>query len=152
MEKKIKKAILTLSKVFPVTHSRKGYPTGFRDKLEKGEKKHTIRSNYDWWAKKMDAINNDRMYLSIREWSGKPYCSPQNELCKIHKIGLQKVTMTYDSNDSVPQIWIDGKQIPIQDVCKNDGLEFNDFVEWFFGHSKSNEFEGVCIQFTNFRY
>lgn len=58
----------------------------------------------------MDAINNNRMYLSIREWSGKPYCSPQNELRQIHKIGLQKVVMTYDSNDDVPQVWIDGKK------------------------------------------
>ena len=152
MEKKVKKAIITLSKVFPATHSRKGDPTGFSGKLEKGEKRHTIRANYDWWAKKMEAINDGRMYLSIREWSGKPYCSPQNELRQIHKIGLQKVEMTYDSNDDVPQVWIDGKKIPIQEVCKNDGLDLDDFIELFFGNSKSNTFDGVCIQFTNFRY
>lgn len=152
MEKKVKKAIVTLSKVYPATHSHKGKPTGLRGKLESGEKIHTIRSNYDWWDKKMEAINDGRMYLSIREWSGKPYASHQNEICQIHKIGLQKVVMTYDSNDDVPQVWIDGKYIPIQEVCKNDGLDLNDFVEWFFAKSKTNIFEGVCIQFTKFRY
>jgi hypothetical protein len=152
MKNNIKKAIITLSKVFPATHSRKGYPTGFSGKLEKGYKKHTIRANYEWWAKKMEAINDGRMYLSIREWSGKPYCSPQNELRQVYNIGLQKIVMTYDSNDDVPQVWIDGKKIPIQEVCKNDGLDLNDFIEWFFGNSKLNTFDGVCIQFTNFRY
>lgn len=152
MEKKIKKAVLTLSKVFPATHSRKGDSTGFSGKLEKGDKKHTIRANYDWWSKKMEAINNGKMYLSIREWSGKPYCSPQNELRQIRKIGLQKVTMILPIDEPLPIIWIDNKEIPIQQVCQNDGLDLKDFIEWFFGNSKSNIFDGVCIQFTDFRY
>ena len=49
--------------------------------------------------------------IQFHNWrSGKPYCSPQNELRQIHKIGLQKAVMTYDSNDDVPQVWIDGKK------------------------------------------
>jgi hypothetical protein len=152
MEKKIKKAIITLSKVFPATHTKKGQLTGFSTNLKNGQKKHTIRANYGWWANKMDAINDGRMYLSIREWIGKPYYSKQRELCQIHKIELQKVTMTYDSNDAYPQIWIDNKKIPIELVAKNDGLSIDDFTEFFFGNSKSNVFEGVCIQFTDFKY
>ena len=37
-------------------------------------------------------------------------------------------------------------------VAKNDGLTVEQFVEWFFGESKSNVFEGVVLQFTSFRY
>lgn len=68
------------------------------------------------------------------------------------KIGLQHITMTYGVDDAVPQIWIDGKQIPIEIVAKNDGLTVEQFVEWFFGESKSNVFEGVVLHFTSFRY
>jgi hypothetical protein len=151
MDKKVKKAIITLSKVFPATHNRNGEPTGFRDKLGNGTKIHTIRANYEWWAKKMQAINNGRMFLSIREWSGKPYYSPQIEIRQIHKIGLQKVKMIYAINDVEPKVWIDGKLIPVQEVCKNDGLSLLDFIDWFFG-AGNHDYEGACIQFTDFRY
>lgn len=40
---------------------------------------------------------------------------------------------------------VDGKQIPIEIVAKNDGLTVEQFVEWFFGESKSNVFEGRCV-------
>ena len=43
MEKK--KIVLTLSKVFPVTSSQAGEPTGFEEKLKTGVKLHTIRAN-----------------------------------------------------------------------------------------------------------
>lgn len=34
----------------------------------------------------------------------------------------------------------------------NDGLSTEDFVNWFFGRNHDNIFEGVVIQFTDFRY
>lgn len=43
MEKK--KVILTLCRIFPVTHSKAGEPTGFEGKLKDGKKIHTIRYN-----------------------------------------------------------------------------------------------------------
>lgn len=90
--------------------------------------------------------------LSVREWTGRPYNSEQREFAQYDKIGLQHITMTYGVDDAVPQIWIDGKQIPIEIVAKNDGLTVEQFVEWFFGESKSNVFEGVVLHFTSFRY
>ena len=76
----------------------------------------------------------------------------EREFAQYDKIGLQHITMTYGVDDAVPQIWIDGKQIPIEIVAKNDGLTVEQFVEWFFGESKSNVFEGVVLHFTSFRY
>ena len=151
MEKK--KVIITLCKVFPAAHSRSGKPTGFEEKLKNGSKIHTIRENKNGiWNKWCADINGGRKYLSVREWSGKPYNSQQRELMRFEDIGLQEVTMTYGCDDAVPQIWIDGKNVPIEEVAKNDGLTVNEFIEWCFSNNSENVLEGVVIQFTKFRY
>lgn len=151
MEKK--KVILTLCKVFPATHSRAEEVTGFEDKLANGSKIHTIRYNAkDVWDGRIEGIASGRKYLSVREWTGRPYNSTQREFARFERVGLQHITMTYNMDDAVPQVWIDNKKIPIEVVAANDGLSVSDFVEWFFGSSKSNVFEGVVIHFTNFRY
>lgn len=148
-----KKVILTLCKVFPVAHSRAGEPTEFEKKLKTGEKKHTIRYNAkNVWAQRYKGIASGAKYLSLREWTGRPYNSEQRELARCEKIGLQHITMTYGTDDSVPQAWVDGKKVPVEQIAKNDGLSVADFVEWFFGSSKSNVFEGEVIHFTDFRY
>lgn len=151
MEKK--KVILTLCKSFPVTHSKAGEATGFEEKLKEGRKIHTIRYNAkNVWDERYKGISSGKKYLSVREWTGRPYNSEQRELSRLDEIGLQHVTMTYGADDAYPQVWIDGKQVPIQEVAKNDGLSVEDFVEWFFGNSKENVFEGVVIHFTDFKY
>ncbi len=151
MEKK--KVILTLCKSFPVTHSKAGEATGFEEKLKEGRKIHTIRYNAkNVWDERYKGISSGKKYLSVREWTGRPYNSEQRELSRFDEIGLQHVTMTYGADDVYPQVWVDGKQVPIQEVAKNDGLSVEDFVEWFFGNNKGNTFEGVVIHFTDFRY
>nr|UWG84734.1 MAG: hypothetical protein [Bacteriophage sp.] len=148
-----KKVILTLCKVFPVTHSRAGEKTGFEQKLKNGIKKHTIRYNAkDVWDKRYNDISKSKKYLSVREWTGRPYNSEQREFARYDKIGLQKITMTYSSTDEVPQCWVDGKHVSAYDLAKNDGLSVEDFTEWFFGCNKGNVFDGVIIHFTDFRY
>ncbi len=148
-----KKVILTLCKVFPVTHSRAGEKTGFEQKLKNGIKKHTIRYNAkDVWDKRYNDISKSKKYLSVREWTGRPYNSEQREFARYDKKGLQKITMTYSSTDEVPQCWVEGKQVSAYDLAKNDGLSVEDFTEWFFGCNKGNVFDGVIIHFTDFRY
>lgn len=128
-------------------------PTEFEGKLKEHKKIHTIRYNKNGvWDKRYKDIASGKKYLSVREWTGRPYNSEQREFAQYDKIGLQHITMTYGVDDAVPQIWIDGKQIPIEIVAKNDGLTVEQFVEWFFGESKSNVFEGVVLHFTSFRY
>lgn len=148
-----KKVVVTLCRVFPVTHSLARKPTEFEGKLKEHKKIHTIRYNKNGvWDKRYKDIASGKKYLSVREWTGRPYNSEQREFAQYDKIGLQHITMTYGVDDAVPQIWIDGKQIPIEIVAKNDGLTVEQFVEWFFGESKSNVFEGVVLHFTSFRY
>lgn len=148
-----KKVVLTLCRVFPVSHTKAGEPTGFEKKLKSASKIHTIRYNKNGvWDKRYKDIASGKKYLSVREWTGRPYNSEQREFARYDKIGLQHITMTYDSEDAYPKIWIDNKKVPVEVVAKNDGLSVENFVEWFFGNSKSNVFEGVVVHFTSFKY
>ena len=64
---------LTLSQVFPSYMPKAGEPTEFKDAFAKHRKIHTIRANYDFWAKRFEKIAAGEACLSIREWVGKPY-------------------------------------------------------------------------------
>ena len=153
MEKK--KVIITLSKFFPATHSKAGSPTHFEDGLKSGRKIHTIRMDKKFlWEKRCKDINSGKKFLDVREWTGRPYNSEQRRLAEFQRIGLQHITMTYSSTDAVPQAWVGGKKIPVEELAKNDGLSTEDFIEFFFGSKlyNSNTFEGVVIHFTDFRY
>lgn len=152
-----KKVILTLSKAFPKSHSKSGINTLFAVKLLTGRKLHTIRKDdKKLWEKKAADINNGKKMLCVREWTGRPYNSEQADIKSFVQIGLQHITMTYGADDELPQVWVDGKKVPIETVAENDGLSVEDFVEWFFGtdlyKNDGNVFEGVVIHFTDFRY
>lgn len=146
----MKKAVLLVSKRFPASHERCGELTGFREKLLKG-KIHTIRENGNYWQKKAKLIESGEAYLSIREWTGKPYCSPQAEILQLPKVGVQTITMSWTANDTMPVVCIDGKQFfDLKTPAANDGLEQSDFLSWFF--ATKNDFQGVILHFTEFRY
>lgn len=147
MEKK--KIVLTLSKVFPVTHSLAGEPTNFEAKLTAGTKIHTIRANTAGvWDNRFKEIDEGRKVLCVREWTGKPYNSEQREFARFEKIGLQHIQMF---NGPIVQIKVDGKLVPLEEVAAHDGLSVDQFLEWFFGDGQTY-FEGVVIHFTDFRY
>jgi hypothetical protein len=148
----MKKATLLVSKRFPAKHTRAGQATNFKEKIERREKIHTIRDNYDWWEQKASLIQKGEMELCIRSWIDQPYNSKQEEWSRLQKIGLQKITMTYDSTDGYPKAFVEDKQIPIQELAMHDGLSVEDFIDWFFGSGKTNVYDGVIIHFTNFTY
>lgn len=76
-----KKVVVTLCRVFPVTHSLAGKPTEFEGKLKEHKKIHTIRYNKNGvWDKRYKDIASGKKYLSVREWTGRPYNSEQREL------------------------------------------------------------------------
>lgn len=153
-----KKIIITLSRVFPVTLSRRGEPTDFATKLASGEKKHTIRRNYDLWKVNAEKMERGKSYLSIRQWSGKPYNSPQVEIAQRHNpIGVQPIELYYHADNDTITAKIDGREWLDADcytLAKNDGLSIQDFKEWFFGKDPKEDkvFIGGIIHFTDFRY
>lgn len=141
----MKTFVLTVSRIFPKSHKRAGEQTRFVEKINNGEKIHTIRANYELWEKRAKQINDGKAILSIRYWSGKPYKSKQVEFCRLTKIGLQKL----DNPKNFIWAEIDGKKCNWEDVAKNDGLSFYDFCEWF-KVSQNNPM--AVIHFTEWRY
>ena len=77
------KAVVTLGKYFGPKHPRKGQETGFIAKVADGRKVHTCRSNYGYWRAKIEKITATGGVLSVRQWSAKPYRSPQEVITEI---------------------------------------------------------------------
>lgn len=157
--------VITLSQVFPVTHSRKGEPTGFKDKFlnaikavpEEWWKLHTIRANYELWKKRFEKIERGEACLSIRQWAGKPYRSKQVEIARLTRedgIGLQELRIVNEKykGRGIMLGYVDGEQKKdfFHTLSQNDGLSFNDWLEWFKGCNFNKPL--AIIHFTKFRY
>ncbi len=158
---------LTLSQVFPSTHSRAGEPTDFEAAFHSGQplpkertfckfkKLHTIRANYDFWAKRFEKIAAGEAVLSIRQWVGKPYGkgSTQREIARLTRedgIGLQQLRFTVDM-DCQRVALINGITLPsLRVLANNDGLSLEDWNDWFSGYDCSKPM--AIIHFTNYRY
>ena len=166
----MKTYVIMLAKTFPRGHSRFGDSTKFKkfllrvlenydeDEIGKwdcwplfihdGKKIHTIRDNYDMWKKRFDEIDAGKACLSIREWEGKPYRSKQVEIIRLTKedgIGLQKLTF----NERM-QSCVEGKTIREGHIAYNDGLQWDDWEDWFKNCDMSKPL--AIIHFTKFRY
>lgn len=158
---------LTLSQVFPSTHSRAGEHTDFEAAFHSGQplpkertfckfkKLHTIRANYDFWAKRFEKIAAGEAVLSIRQWVGKPYGkgSTQREIARLTRedgIGLQQLRFTVDMDCQRVAI-INGITLPsLRVLANNDGLSLEDWNDWFSGYDCSKPM--AIIHFTNYRY
>lgn len=144
----MKTYVIMISTRFPKSHKRSGDSTGFPLAIKHYDKIHTIRRNYDLWAKRFKEIDNGNAVLSVRIWDGQPYRSKQLEIFNYkqgHGIGIEKL----DDPSNFVFAPIEGKTIPWEVVAKNDGLTFEDFCEWFKVRSK---IPMVIIHFTDFRY
>lgn len=180
--KKIVRYRLPVSVKFPATHKRAGEPTYFIEKIElalghvntycsecffgggnckqcfvtNGEvwpKLHTIRGNYDLWAKRFEKIQRGEAVLELYYWSGKPYNSKCVTICQLGKedgVGVEK--LTFIANDiNFPHVAESlNSWLSIGIVAKNDGLSLEDFKEWFRGYDLSKTM--AIIHFTSFRY
>lgn len=160
---------LTVSRVFPSNHKRKGEQTYFSKKIESAlqcvncnkncsncgndlmsKKIHTIRSNYPLWEKRIKEVQDGKAVLSLRYWSGKPYNSKQVEFARLDKdsgIGIQKLVFG-ESFIAIPKI--NEGVISLSELSKNDSLEFDDFLSWFESYDLSEPM--AIIHFTDFRY
>ena len=140
--------VLTISQKFPTTHSRKGEHTNFYQLILRGQKKHTIRGNYDLWQKRFEKIKQGKAVLSVRCWEDKPYNSKQIELLQFDNtkgIGLEKLE---DPKNAIIA-WVNGTKNDWETIANNDGLSFFDFCEWF---KVKQEKPMAIIHFTDFRY
>ena len=168
----MKTYVITLSKAFPATHPKAGAPTGFAEnvafkthlELDKticgyrnvqGSKLHTIRANYPLWAKRFEQINRGEACLSIRQWTDKPYASKQVGIARLTKadgIGLQKLEFVPCYGIIGATAVIDGEDKFISKItlAANDGLTYEDWLDWFKNYDLSQPM--AIIHFTKFRY
>lgn len=144
---KKKTFILRVSKTFMANHPKAGEKTYFKELILTGSKIHTIRGNYQYWKKIIDQVNKGKAIISLRQWTGKPFRSKQEEFKQLsHKdgVGIQKISKmsNYIEIDKRP------KHCFLGTLAKNDGLGLYDFLEWF----RVKKFKGCIIHFTKFRY
>ena len=150
------KTVVLLSKVFFEGHPKAGQPTDFAQSVKDGCKRHTVRSNYAYWEKKIAALKKQGGTLCIRQWSGKPYKSQQETILEVPAsiIGIQKVTIEQTDVNQL-SVQVDGCEVPISAIAKNDGLnsvEFTEFLQPILKTSEGNETTFAVIHFTDFRY
>ncbi len=141
-----------LSKTFFPQHPKAGEPTGFKEKVLKGVKRHTCRCNYDYWKDRIATLQKRQGILSLRQWSGKPYekGSTQEQILDLaaSMIDVQQLVMTRKRLEEPEYVEvqpglfqprtaydyearIDGKPYDVEFVAKNDGLSLEDFKAWF---------------------
>ncbi len=137
-----------IAKTFPAHHIRKGELTNFAALIEKQIKKHTLRANYELWKKRSDEINQGKAYLSVRQWSGKPYNSGHIELFRKDRLIVEKGQFFQDENRWYVEdfTWHNSNQI----IAANDGLTTDDFVSWFKGYNFSKPL--AIVHFTDYTY
>lgn len=151
--------VIIIAKAFPTSHPRRGVPTNFKEQIIDRIKIHTIRGNYKLWKERIDKVNEGEAYLSIREWTGKPYNSKQREIFQLHNdvhpIGYQRVRI-YRQDEIFTYLYADGFMAPVklEHVAKNDGLDVEDFKRWFFpkGVKGPQYYDGIIIHFTMSKY
>jgi hypothetical protein len=146
----MKTYVLTVSKSFLKGHPKEGQQTDFHNKIVTGVKIHTIRGNYAHWEKVVDEVNSGLAILSIRQWSIKPYRSPQQEILQLNKLGIQKIDLYGPERDNRWFVlgekgWVSDKT---SDIAANDGLSLDDFKGWF----TKSAIGAAIIHFTDFRY
>ena len=148
VEVKKKVYVLTLSRVFPITHPMYGINIGFEDAIGMGIKIHTIRGNYPLWESRIEQINSGFAVLSVRVWKDKPYRSKQIELMQFEKLGIQKALFR-EKYIYVNSVECNELHHKYETVAANDGLTKDDFMDWF----KPIPTEPMAIiHFTDFRY
>jgi hypothetical protein len=153
-------------------HPRAGEPTYFEAKLYAGlgyemnrhkfdseavaaavelPKIHTIRANYEEWARRIEEVRTGEAVLRVQYWIDVPFRSKVGTICDLtteHEVGCQKVTFDRERLNSMR---IDGNIVSdLRIVAGNDGLSFDDFHAWFDGYDLSKPM--AMIHFTPFRY
>ena len=154
------KAVVTLTKNFFAQHpSLAGQPTHFADMVKDGRKIHTCRANFVYWMAKIDALKAVDGTLCLREWTGKPYRSPQGRIMEIpaEVVGVERLVLTKDNHETeCYHATVDGREVDIAQLARNDGFtnpkDYTGFFTPLFDESKDGSIEMAIIHFTPFRY
>lgn len=159
--------VIMFSRVFPAYHPKAGEPTFFVEKLynslfsrnnlmdyPKGieinesileMKHHTIRAGHRF---KVGDTFSPRVWgddINLKSGRSGPYHSkqiiiaPDLEVKQVYKFELRKSDLNYYLNGKLL------KFAQLKEIAKNDGLDLDDFDEWF----NSPDFDGQIICLSN---
>ena len=141
---------------------QEGKPTGFKESFLQGRKIHTLRLDAKGkWAKDIKDVSEGRKFISVRQWTGRPYNSEQIEIGQLtegenaHGMGLQHFALKWSKvgGKVVASMSVDGHLIPISEVAAHDSLSEADFLAMFTDNKQEEGCtQGVVIHWTNFRY
>lgn len=146
--------VLTVAKTFQKGHPREGEPTNFKEKILSGEKTHTIRMDEKmYWRNAAKEVNQRKAIISIRQWSGKPYCSPQDpEFMRVEHMHVQTI-IDHRAAFQVGDKW---RNVTVKTIASNDGLSEADLLAWFglkiVGKHFDDHFVAQILHFTNMIY
>lgn len=158
------KVVVMLTKTFFNDHPLAGSPTNFASLVKSGKKIHTCRDNYEYWEKKITALKNVGGSLSIRQWSGKPYKSPQEVVVEIPstEVGFSELTMEhtfYRCEGKVShyfRAFVENKPISLEELAKNDGFssvdDFTEFLLPLFCKYHKRVLRLAIVHFNKFTY
>jgi hypothetical protein len=122
--------------------SFKGVETLFVEKIQRGEKIHTIRPDKtNLW------VLGRKIHFQINPYQPTRICFKE-EIC----VSTQKFIAIKKENDC--SIWVDDVLLNEADkerLIVNDGLTKDHFMEWFFP-KKEFVFGGKIIHWTNLKY
>lgn len=119
-----------------------GGKAGFEEKIISGEKVHTIRS-YNRGVKLGSYISHGK------KTGGSRYSRTQFLLNK--STGFQPIEIKF-KDKKIIYIKIDGKEVGLSEVAKNDGLTPHEFERWFYRYQENSVFNGFVIHWTDLRY
>lgn len=132
-----------------------GEATDFKAKVLNGQKRHTCRCNYEYWKKKITALQEKSGTLCLRQWADKPYRSPQESIlevpanmCIVQPLILRRNGLNFTAE-------VEGHPVKLEDLARNDGLTPSEFAAWFipvFDKAQETALTFAIIQFTTFRY
>lgn len=134
---------IMIAPTFLKGHPKAGEFTDFKRKIQAGTKIHTIRQNFLHWQPRVLEINAGDAKLELRQWSGKPYNSPQLTIATLYSVGIQRV-----STDGRGHFKVDDQEVDPEVLAKNDGLSIMDMLDWFQVPMPN----GALIHFHKFRY
>lgn len=142
----MKTYVIMLSKKYPKGHIYEGANTDFAEKLQRGTKIHTIRSNYSLWEKRIAEIQKGEACLSIRQWEDKPYRSKQTEIARLTKedgVGIEFIILP-------KHLELNSILCTHPKLDHHDGLCHTAWLSWFDKAPRDTPLP--IIHFTPFRY
>ena len=112
-----------------------------------------------YWRKIFDEIEAGNAYLSLRQWSGKPYASKQIEIARLTRedgIGIQLLCFagnkTKKDRELHHPIVRGTTEVDYRQLAMNDGLTVMDWEAWFSNPDYDLSEPMAILQLTKFRY